>query len=572
MKNTGRYEILCKIGTGGMADVFLARLRCAQGTEKLLVVKKINSVLAKSTEFMERFVDEARIAMRLNHINIVQVYSFEYIEESYVLSMEYMNGGNLHVLQRRMQWQGHRFSFGISAYIAAEVAKGLDYAHSRSDSRGNPLEIVHRDISPHNILLSGQGAAKIADFGIACARYSTEESGNSIIGKLGYMSPEQAAGQLVDQRSDIYALGIVLYEMLIGRPLVQFQTGKNPLSIIYNKRHPSPRQVDSSVPEPLDRIVSKAISFEPKDRFNSAQEMALALRQFLHSEKEIYDAHTLEDYLRKPLSLVEANRFFDNESIESIKTDSKAIITKENSVSTSATSDTKQDSIVIVSSRIEIKPHSMGYAVQEQIVQLVGEIIKFTADGNLRTTVSDFTVFFDLVDSSMDGAIKAVRLACEVLDEIRALSDDTGLEMNIKLAVARGMMPYQPKGKYVTRYFYSNSELDSIIAGLLGAARPNEILVDEEIFYASRIECNFEDLRLNDGKLAFVISKKDQRRTCPYLNQTTIYQKEQTPKVLTGIPQLKKCRYLPVDKIFLSENLYLDVGTSEDSCRQPHGC
>jgi serine/threonine protein kinase len=171
----GRYSVIRKIGSGGMAEVFLARARGAQGTEKQLVIKKIHPALARSSRFIEMFVDEARVAMRLNHSNIVQVYAFEQLDEGLVLAMEHVDGPNLLELQYAACRAGKRFPWGVSAFVVQEVAKGLDYAHSRRDDRGEPLDIVHRDVSPQNVLITREGAVKITDFGIARARWLHDE-------------------------------------------------------------------------------------------------------------------------------------------------------------------------------------------------------------------------------------------------------------------------------------------------------------------------------------------------------------------------------------------------------------
>ena len=189
MDKIGRYTVVRQIGSGGMAEVFLARSQWAQGTEKLLVIKKIHPALAQNDRFIDMFVDEARVAMRLNHTNIVQVYTFEQIENDYVLAMEYVDGPNLLELEQACREAEKPFPHGLAAFIAAEAAKGLDYAHSRLDDSSESLDIVHRDVSPQNVLLSREGEVKITDFGIAKARWLHEDTVGSIKGKFGYMAP-----------------------------------------------------------------------------------------------------------------------------------------------------------------------------------------------------------------------------------------------------------------------------------------------------------------------------------------------------------------------------------------------
>jgi serine/threonine protein kinase len=230
VETLGRYKLVKKIGAGGMAEVYLARAYGAQGIEKQLVIKRILPAYVRDAHFITMFVDEAQVASRLNHSNIVQIYSFEQIGRDYVLAMEYIDGADL----TRLMVASRRGSFPIppelAAFIIHEVARGLDYAHNRRDDHGEPLEIVHRDVSPQNILLSFDGAAKIADFGIARARQLGEEASGIIKGKFAYMSPEQAAGVEADRRSDIFSLGVVMFELLSGRALHKGKPGSEMLA------------------------------------------------------------------------------------------------------------------------------------------------------------------------------------------------------------------------------------------------------------------------------------------------------------------------------------------------------
>jgi eukaryotic-like serine/threonine-protein kinase len=202
-KRLADFEIVRRLGAGGMAEVFLAKKRGAEGTFKLLVVKRILPAYGASRRFRTMFGEEAQLATRLNHPNIVQVYDFQdYGEEGQLLSMEFVEGPDLKRLVRAAQGANQRISPFIAAYIVAEVAKGLHYAHERKDEAGRALDIVHRDVSPQNILLSFDGAVKIADFGIASANLFREEPG-VLKGKTAYMSPEQARGEKVNRRTDI---------------------------------------------------------------------------------------------------------------------------------------------------------------------------------------------------------------------------------------------------------------------------------------------------------------------------------------------------------------------------------
>ncbi|MET0593866.1 MAG: serine/threonine-protein kinase, partial [Polyangiaceae bacterium] len=227
----GGFQIDRRLGAGGMAEVFVARRQGAEGTYKILVLKRILPAHGASRRFRSMFVEEAQLATRLNHPNIVQVYEFQdYGEEGLLLSMEFVEGLDLGKLMSAAKAKATRIPPWVSAYIVSEVGKGLHYAHERKEG-GTPLDIVHRDVSPQNVLLSYDGAVKIADFGIATANLFRDETG-VLKGKYGYMSPEQARGEKVDRRGDIYALGVVLHELLTGRPLHGNLTGDSLLEAV----------------------------------------------------------------------------------------------------------------------------------------------------------------------------------------------------------------------------------------------------------------------------------------------------------------------------------------------------
>ena len=270
----GDYEIKRRLGSGGMAEVFLALRRGAEDTFKMLVVKRVLPQHGASRRFREMFVAEAQLATRLNHPNIVQVYDFEDIgEDGQLLTMEYVEGTDLGRVMSAAQRKGTRIPPWIAAHIVAEAAKGLHYAHERKDEKGMPLAIVHRDVSPQNILISFDGAVKIADFGIASANLFREEQG-VLKGKFGFMSPEQARGDVVDRRSDIYALGVCLYELLTGRYLHGALVGDDLLDSVRRGEFEPPSTYVRDVPEELEAIVSRALAKSPDDRFQTARDLA----------------------------------------------------------------------------------------------------------------------------------------------------------------------------------------------------------------------------------------------------------------------------------------------------------
>src|SRR5262245_41783358 len=282
-----------------MAEVYLARTTVAQGLTKTLVLKKIHTAYARSRPFVAMFVDEAKIALGLNHPNIVQVFDFGSVGETYFLAMENVEGMDLLRLLQDCAREKRRIPFGLSAYIVQQLCKGLDYAHRKTDEFGDPLGIVHRDISPQNVLVSWDGGVKIVDFGIARARHVHEDEG-VIKGKFAYMSPEQARGEPVDCRSDVFSAGIVLYELVCGRPLFTGR-GKEALEQVKAGAIPPPREAAPDVPAALERIVLKAFAYHKDDRYQSARELHVDLGRFQlewgHGAGELVDSTALAAFL-----------------------------------------------------------------------------------------------------------------------------------------------------------------------------------------------------------------------------------------------------------------------------------
>ena len=299
MEQFGKYALVSKIGTGGMAEVFLARTTVAQGLAKTLVIKKIHPAYAKSRQFVAMFVDEAKIALGLNHPNIVQVFDFGAVGDTYFLAMENVEGMDLLRLLQDCAKERRRIPYGLAAYIVQQLGKGLDYAHKKTDEFGEALAIVHRDISPQNVLVSWDGAVKIVDFGIARARHVTEDEG-VIKGKFAYMSPEQARGEPVDCRSDVWSAGIVLHELVTGRPLFAGR-GKEALEQVKAGAIAPLRDAVPDVPAALERVVMRALAFHRDDRYPTARELVADLSRFQlewgHASGELVDSTALASFL-----------------------------------------------------------------------------------------------------------------------------------------------------------------------------------------------------------------------------------------------------------------------------------
>ncbi len=292
----GKYKLLELIARGGMAEVFKAKSFGVDGFEKLVVIKRILPDLAQNQSFVEMCINEAKLSVSLSHANIVQVFDLGREEDTYFIVMEYVNGMDFAEVLRRCRRAHVEIPAEMCAYIAGETARALDYAHRRRDAQMRPLNIVHRDISPQNILLSTEGEVKVTDFGIAKARTTIEESG-TIKGKYAYMSPEQARGADVDSRTDIYALGVLLYEALAGRNPFHEPTPYQTLRRVQAGDKPPIKHVCPDLPDELAKIVETATARERENRYLNAAAFYEALAGFLYTTGKRVASHDLSEWL-----------------------------------------------------------------------------------------------------------------------------------------------------------------------------------------------------------------------------------------------------------------------------------
>jgi len=295
----GRYYLLERIGKGGMAEVFRAVTQGVEGFRRTFVVKRILAEKSGSRDFIRMFGDEARISALLHHPNIVQVYDFGQIDGSYFLVMEYLLGKDLSSVMRVLRGSNLAMPPGLAAFVAHEVAIGLGYAHALKTANGEPLGIVHRDVTPANIMLLHAGGVKVLDFGIAkaTAAASTVRSSGRVKGKVGYLSPEQARGENVDGRSDIFALGITLWEMLTGKRLFAGANELETLRNVLQRPVPAPSTVRPGVPPDLDRVVLRMLERDRERRQAKADDVADELEQILRDTH--YESQSLRRLLRE---------------------------------------------------------------------------------------------------------------------------------------------------------------------------------------------------------------------------------------------------------------------------------
>ncbi|HEX4406207.1 MAG TPA: serine/threonine-protein kinase, partial [Polyangia bacterium] len=283
----GKYTLFERIGRGGMADVFKGRVSGPQGFERTFVVKRILPHLSDDPTFIKMFVEEAKLSARLAHPNIVQIFELGAVEGEYFISMEYIRGRDLSETMRAI-WK----TMGpprpeLVAYIGREACRALSYAHSLADERGRPLGMIHRDVSPSNIMMSYEGAVKLLDFGIAKALGEAPETTKSgtMKGKYAYMAPEQTEGDDVDHRIDIFSCGIVLHEVLTGRRLFKGQNDVLTIERVRRCEVPPPSAQNPMVPPELDAIILKALARDRDKRWATAADMADALDDVVHAAR-----------------------------------------------------------------------------------------------------------------------------------------------------------------------------------------------------------------------------------------------------------------------------------------------
>jgi serine/threonine protein kinase/tetratricopeptide (TPR) repeat protein len=552
----GKYTLIRKIGTGGMAEVYLARTSVAQGLNKTLVIKKIHTAYARSRQFVTMFVDEAKIALGLNHPNIIQVFDFGAVADTYFLAMEYVEGMDLLRLLQEAAKARIRLPYGLSAYIVQQLAKGLDYAHRKTDEFGQPLGIVHRDISPQNILLSWDGGVKIVDFGIARARDVHEEEG-VIKGKFAYMSPEQARGEPVDCRSDVFAAGIVLYELVCARPLFHGK-GKEALEMVKAGAIPRPRDSAPELPESLERLILKALSFHRADRFQTARDLQHELGRFQlewgqksgnlidsgHLAQQLSTLVPPELRVHAPRPPAEGDR--RRPAVDGVP--SEPMIPEPSAAAEAVpermkTQPSQPYSLADLSSSTPM--HRMrdqrerkyvyvlegilrGMAALEQKLgaagagKLVNEFYKVARDvafkhdalldiprldGKDAPNTDGMTtgageamlrVVIGLPVAGEDDAGRAIKLALALVDTLDGIGSDVEPELRLALAVQRGVAMVKRTDKKSELHFDIEESTAAFAHKLARQARGAEILVGGRVFRAARADWNFEALAAID--------------------------------------------------------------------------
>lgn len=316
MQSTAQYYLQKKIARGGMAEIYRGIASDQHGMQRTVVIKKILPQLTANREFVDMLIAEAKIAVMLSHGNIAQIYDLGKAGDDYFIVMEYVEGKSLSQMQRAVQATGEPFPIALACYIGAEIAAGLDYMHGRTDERGQPLHIVHRDVSPQNVLVNTGGTVKIIDFGIAKARTTIDNTESGILkGKFAYMSPEHASADAIDHRSDIFSLGVILHELLTGRRLFKGADNKETLRNVRTLAVAPPSSIRADVPVLLDAIVLRALARSREDRFFRAAEMRSELLKLLHQRYPEFRSQQLAEFLHTLFPNL-GEEFFNDETVK----------------------------------------------------------------------------------------------------------------------------------------------------------------------------------------------------------------------------------------------------------------
>lgn len=297
-KQFGKYYLLKKLAVGGMAEIYKAKTFGVDGFEKELAIKRILPHCSADKEFITMLIDEAKLSVMLSHANIVQVYDLGKVGDDYFISMEFIHGVTLRDIIYHCREKKIQIPTDIAVYIISEMCKGLDYAHRKTDQNNHPLGIVHRDVSPQNVLISYEGEVKIVDFGIAKAAMNISNTMAGILkGKIAYMSPEQAMGKTIDGRTDIFSTGILLYEIITGTKLY---TGESQFEVLKRIRTTkiTAENLPDSIPVPLKPVIAKALAYNVEERYQNAGDFQIDLTKFLYTTYSDFSPRKLASFIR----------------------------------------------------------------------------------------------------------------------------------------------------------------------------------------------------------------------------------------------------------------------------------
>jgi eukaryotic-like serine/threonine-protein kinase len=299
-----RYRVVERLASGGMAEVFIAESAGIEGFKKRVAIKRVLPHLSEKKAFIAMFLDEARLSAHLTHSCVAQVFDIGVGDSAYFIVMEYVDGADLKGVIEYLKKVGKPFPLEPAVFIASKLCEGLSYAHELTNIEGEPLHVVHRDMSPPNVLITKFGEVKIVDFGLAKATSQLQKSESGIIkGKFSYLSPEAALGQEVDGRTDIFAVGIILWEMLAGRRLFFGDTDFATVKQVQKAEVPSISAVNKDVPIELERILARALARDPAQRYQTARDLGRDLMQFLYRNGKAVSPYDVAELVRGAMSM-----------------------------------------------------------------------------------------------------------------------------------------------------------------------------------------------------------------------------------------------------------------------------
>lgn len=322
----GKHILLERIATGGMAEVFKAKAFGVEGFEKILAIKRILPHVASDKAFIEMFINEAKILSALSHSSICQIFDLGQLDGAYFITMEYIAGKSLQTILQLFRKHGRTMPLTMAAYIVSRVCEGLDYVYHKVGMGGQPLRIVHRDVSPHNILVGHEGTVKLIDFGIARAKAPKGERqpdtrSQQLQGKFDYMSPEQVSGEAVDHRSDVFSVGVCLYELATNRHPFTGNTEFNTLENIRKLTPPAPSSINGDCTPELDAIIMKALEKSPGRRYERTGDLMEALQRFIISKPPLFNATSLSQFMRRTFARDIEDERRKNEDFAKVKFD-----------------------------------------------------------------------------------------------------------------------------------------------------------------------------------------------------------------------------------------------------------
>ena len=304
----GPYQLIERLASGGMAEIFKARTFGHSGFEKTLVIKRLHPRCTQNPEFIEMLKEEAKTAVGLSHANIVQIFDLGRVQEHYYIAMEYINGRDLRQWRARLKEQRAFIPPEAALYLVSELCSGLDFAHRQRDAQGQLLRLIHRDVSPHNVMISSEGEVKIVDFGIAKSLATHQETEAGVIkGKFCFMSPEQASGQRLDHRTDIFSAGIILYELLTGRAMYESDNDHDLIKIVKEARFVPIEELRPDLPRALHKVVNKALAPNRDQRYPSARHFQHAIEKVMQRSGLMFSRFQLGQLLVSYFGELSAN-------------------------------------------------------------------------------------------------------------------------------------------------------------------------------------------------------------------------------------------------------------------------